>query len=530
MSAIFFSALGVRSPDRYPAATHITLHPRLGFRRMDFSSPLFLFLFLPAVLAGYWCLGVSVRNLYLLGASLFLYMWVEGRFVLVLLLSLAVNYLFTMLIDRCQRAGPRRFLLVVTVAANLALLGAFKYLIFLVENLNRLLLGVGLAPVGLTPMHLPTGLSFFTFQAMAYAIDIYRQQYAPQRNVIKFSLFFALFPKISAGPIIRYPEVEAALARPEVSLEVCASGAKRFILGMGKKLIIADTLAETSRQIFSIPAGDLTASLAWLAIVCYMLQLYFDFSGYTDMAIGLGRLLGFSMGENFNYPYLARSVTEFWRRWHISLSSWFKDYVFLPLSFALMTPSVRQRIMAGRYKTNYRSLLSVVIVFTLCGAWHGASWNFIVWGLLHGLVLALENWKLSKVLQKAWPPLAHAYLLLFLLLSWVIFRASTLSEAVGYIMTMAGLGSGTGSVYHPSLFINLELLVVLPIAVLGSLPLAGWWRAWQVRLGQLPAATGSLTCGGLAEALEAGFVVVVFILSLLAVAGSTYKPFIYYQF
>lgn len=497
---------------------------------MDFSSPIFLFLFLPVVLAVYWVIGPRVRNLFLLFASLFFYAWVEGWFVLVLLVALTANYLFSILIDHCQQATTRLISLAATITANLAILCAFKYLNFFTEYLNPVLQHLGLGTMTVEHLHFPLGISFFTFQAIAYAIDIYRQEYEPQRNLIKFSLFMALFPKISAGPIIRYPEVEEALTRPVVSLDDCSYGAKRFIIGMGKKLIIADTLAITVDTIFAIPPPDLTTGLAWLGIICYTLQLYFNFSGYTDMAIGLGRMFGFTFRENFDYPYVARSVTEFWRRWHISLSTWFRDYLFIPLSYSLMTQNVRKKIMEGRYKTNYRSLFSVFVVFTLCGWWHGSTWNFIIWGMLHGLVLALESWKFSKVLKKAWPPLAHAYLLLFIMLSWVFFRSPTLSVAMSFLKSMAGFGSGAGIIYHPALFINVELLVVLSIAILGSIPIAVWVRDWRDRQTIFPAILGPLMRGSATYALETAFIAVVLLMSLLSVAGSTYKPFIYFQF
>jgi alginate O-acetyltransferase complex protein AlgI len=496
---------------------------------MDFSSPLFLFLFLPVVLALYWAIRPRARNLFLLFASLFFYAWIEGPFVFVLLIALAANYLFSILIDRCQQSSTRLLSLATTITTNLALLCVFKYLKPIAEHLNPVLHHLGIGSITVKTLHFPLGISFFTFQAIAYAIDIYRQEYEPQRNPVKFSLFMALFPKISAGPIIRYPEVEQALARPLVSLDDGAYGARRFIIGLGKKLIIADTLAKTADQIFAIPATDLTSGLAWLGIVCYTLQIYFDFSGYTDMAIGLGRMFGFRFRENFDYPYIARSLTEFWRRWHISLSTWFKDYLFIPLSYALMTQSVRKKIIEGRYKTNYRSLFSIFVVFTLCGWWHGASFNFIIWGMLHGLVLALESWKLSKLLKKAWQPLSHAYLLLVIMLGWVFFRSATLSGALAYLQAMAGFGSGTGLNYHPALYFNPELLAALTISIIGSMPIAGWSLAWLDRQTGSPAA-GAATRAAASYALQTVFVTAVLLLSLLSVAGSTYKPFIYNRF
>jgi alginate O-acetyltransferase complex protein AlgI len=299
---------------------------------------------------------------------------------------------------------------------------------------------------------------------------------------------------------------------------------------MGKKLIIADTLAKTADQIFAIPSVDLTASLAWLGIICYTLQLYFDFSGYTDMAIGLGRMFGFTFRENFDYPYIARSVTEFWRRWHISLSTWFRDYLFTPLSYALMTAKIRKKIAEGKYKTNYRGLFSVFVVFTLCGLWHGPSWNFILWGMLHGIILAFENWKFSKVLKKTWAPLTHAYLLFFVMTTWVFFRSPTLSVAMNFLKAMAGFGSGTGITYNSALFIDAELLVVLTIAILAAMPTVTWGRAYLNRIRFFPENLALPRQFRSGYALEMVFVAVIFAVSLVFVAGSTYKPSIYLQF
>jgi len=493
---------------------------------MDFCSPFFLFLFLPIVLAGYWAVGLRGRIYFLLCTSFFFYAWGDSRHFLVLLLVLAFNYIFSLLIERCQQATTRLLSLAAIITINLAILCSFKYLNFFAENLNPLLSLLHLDTIELKPLYFPLGLSFLTFQAMAYVIDIYRQEYSPQRNILKFSLFMALFPKISAGPIIRYPEVEETLAKPLLTFDSCAYGAKRFIFGMGKKLIIADTLARTADQIFAIPSADLTAGLAWLGIVCYTLQLYFDFSGYTDMAIGLGRMFGFTFRENFDYPYIAKSVTEFWRRWHMSLSTWFRDYLFTPLSYALMTPKIRKKIAAGQYKTNYRGLFSVFVVFTLCGLWHGPSWNFIFWGMLHGLILALENWKFSKVLKKTWIPLTHTYLLLFVMISWVFFRSPTLPVAMNYLKAMAGFGSGHGIIYHAALFINAELLVVLTIAILVAMPTVTWVRGSLLN----PVKSGVLPQFKSLYALEMAFVAVILVVSLVFMAGSTYKPFIYLQF
>ncbi|MDT8421798.1 MAG: MBOAT family O-acyltransferase [Desulfuromonadales bacterium] len=458
--------------------------------------------------------------MFLLVSSLGFYAWGETQYLFTLIVTIAINSLFVATLDRCQDPSRRRRLLFGSIAANLLLLFACKY-----PELTRSLADYGgLNLTAFMPLHLPLGISFFTFQAIAYTVDVYQRKHAPVFNPLQLSLFLAMFPKISAGPIIRHDEAAEALKTAKVSMDDCAYGAKRFILGLGKKLLIADTLALTADQIFAIPDNELTAPLAWLGIVCYTLQLYFDFSGYSDMAIGLGRMLGFRFRENFNYPYIARSLTEFWRRWHLSLSSWFRDYLYSPLLYSLMTEKVRQKIARGEYRTNYRSLACIVVVFTLCGWWHGPTWNFIIWGLLHGLFLAAESWKLGKLLKKAPSPISHGYALLVITLSWAFFRSPTLTGALAYLKALAGCGIGTGLQYNLALYLDAELLLVLAVAVVAAMPSAGFLRqrlalAWPAAMTRWPGAL-----------LETGAVTAVLLLSLLSVANSTYQPFIYFRF
>jgi len=479
---------------------------------MNFTGPVFLFLFLPLVLCCYWLSGPRLRVYLLLAASLFFYAWGDGKYVLVLGLAIGANYLLTLAMDRCRQPSRRLAALFCTISANLAVLFSFKYPWYI----NWLAVTGG--------ADLPLGISFFTFQAIAYAVDVYHKEHAAAVDPIRLSLFLSLFPKISAGPIIRYSEVEDALAGPAVNMDDCACGAKRFIVGMGKKLIIADSLARTADQVFAIPAGDLTAPLAWLGIACYTLQLYFDFSGYSDMAIGLGRMLGFSFRENFDYPYISRSITEFWRRWHLSLSTWFRDYLYTPLLYALMTEKVRQKIVLGQYRTNYRSLFCIVLVFTLCGWWHGPTWNFVIWGLLHGLILAAESWKLGKILKKAPAVLAHGYTMLVVMFCWVFFRSPTMGGAFSFIKALAGFGSGSGLTYSLPLYLNVELLLVLALAVPAAMP------SHRFIQGRLTALLPGVSKGWPAAAMETGVITAIFLVSLMSAASATYQPFIYFRF
>ena len=345
---------------------------------MVFSSTIFLFFFLPLTLLAYFVVGPRGRNLILLAASLLFYAWGETVYLLVMLFSIAANYLFGLLIDRARERGSRGgTAFALAVATNLGLLGFFKYANFFVDNLNQVLPVLGLAPMDIGRVHLPIGISFFTFQALSYIIDLYRNETAVQRSLLNFALYKALFPQLIAGPIVRYRDVAREIEQRTVSLDDFASGVQRFIIGLGKKVLIANVMGRAADTIFATPAETLPATLAWTGSIAFMLQIYFDFSGYSDMAIGLGRMFGFHFLENFNYPYIARSVREFWRRWHISLSTWFRDYLYIPLG--------------GNRHGPVRTGANLLLVFLLCGLWHGASWTFLIWGVYHGIFLVLER-------------------------------------------------------------------------------------------------------------------------------------------
>lgn len=496
---------------------------------MDISSQSFLLIFLPVVYAVYCIIGNKWRGTFLLLASLYFY--AAGNPVNLLFLGnfIVLNYFFGRLIERCAEPCERYKAIVVSVSVNLVFLFVFKYLGFFCTSLNSLLTILDVDPVSVQPFAIPLGLSFLTFQAIAYLIDVYRQALQPERNFIRFSLAFALFPKITAGPIVRQHQIEESLLRPAITLEAFVWGGKRIIIGLGKKLILADTLAKAADHVFAIPYADLTTPVAWLGIVCYTLQLYFDFSGYTDIAIGVGKLFGYSLPENFTYPYCAKSLTEFWRRWHISLSTWFRDYLYIPLSYALMTDAVRQKIAEGKYRTNYRALFSIFVVFTLCGLWHGANWNFVLWGMLHGLILALESWKFGKVLKTWWAPVAHLYLILVVMFCWVFFRIPGFSDALHYLQALAGFGPAGAGLGQLRVYVTIELLLVLAISVIAALPVVQLLHDWSERaLARLclTEKTGHL-CIVFAEAV---LLAAIFLASLQAVLGTVSKPFIYAQF
>jgi len=497
---------------------------------MRFDRPVFLFYFLPIVLGLYvsltaiqWLLaraGVRrfplrlLQNLVLLLASLFFYAWGEQEIVLVMLASIVANYVFGRMVESRRGTSGARVAVGLAVAFNLGLLVYWKYANFLWGSLAPLadLVGVdaGALPV-LEPIHLPIGISFFSFQAMSYVVDVYRREGPVQKNPINFALYIALFPQLIAGPIVRYRDVARQLVDRVVDRAGFAYGIRRFVLGLSKKLLIADTVGRVADEVFAIGAGDLTAPVAWLGIACYTLQIYFDFSGYSDMAIGLGRMFGLRFLENFEYPYIARSITEFWRRWHISLSSWFRDYLYIPLG--------------GNRLGRARTYGNLVTVFFLCGLWHGASWSFVVWGLYHGAFLVVERVGLKGLVDRL-GPLRHAYMLLVVMVGWVFFRADTLGHALDYVGAMFGAGIGDGLVYHTGLYLNAEVWLALAVGVVGSAPLLpaiGRWRERLVRDGNQ----------GLDLALEfcsVACVLLLLVASAMQMAAGTYSPFIYFRF
>ena len=484
---------------------------------MVFSSTIFLFFFLPLTLLAYFVVGPRGRNAILLAASLLFYAWGETVYLLVMLFSIAANYLFGLLIDQARQRGRRGGLaFVCAVATNLGLLGFFKYANFLVDNLNPVLPVLGLAPMDIGRVHLPIGISFFTFQALSYIIDLYRNETTVQRSLLNFALYKALFPQLIAGPIVRYRDVAREIERRTVSLHDFASGVQRFIIGLGKKVLIANVMGRAADTIFATPAETLPATLAWIGAIAFMLQIYFDFSGYSDMAIGLGRMFGFHFLENFNYPYIAASIRDFWRRWHISLSSWLRDYVYIPLG--------------GNRGGAVRTAANLWAVFFLCGLWHGAAWTFVAWGLFHGFFLVIERSPLGRLLDRLWLPLRHLLTLVVVVAGWVLFRSETLTDALAFLGIMAGFDPVPGGRYPVAMYLDRKILVELALAACLSLPLFplvrrrgreiidGFGRPWQ-----------HIVAAG-AEAGRIALLGTLVYCTWISLAAGVYNPFIYFRF
>ncbi|MFT5607283.1 MAG: alginate O-acetyltransferase complex protein AlgI [Parvicella sp.] len=481
---------------------------------MIFPSALFLFIFLPLVLIGHWFAGVRLRNLFLLFASLVFYAWGEGTYVLVMMASIVGNYFFGRLLDTAFWQNKRKLLLTVMIALNLLPLLYFKYFGFLLDNFY-LIFGINAQGSPPADIHLPIGISFFTFQAMSYLIDVYRKTSKPQESVISVGLYISLFPQLIAGPIVRYHDVAEQIKKRTQNLTLFASGVERFVYGLGKKMLIANPLGYIADLIFSLPAGELTMATAWLGILCYALQIYFDFSGYSDMAIGLGRMLGFRFLENFNFPYVSKSIREFWQRWHISLSSWFRDYLYIPLG--------------GNRNGNITTIRNLFIVFLICGLWHGASWNFIIWGLLHGAFLALERGRWGRILASLPKLFQHGYTLLVVLSAWVFFRAETLDSSLSYLTAMYQWPA-TGSL-HPQIAIQLdfEFYITLLLGLAIATPLYQWLSKQIITpLLVRSRASNMLLLSSMTG--KAALLSSIYILVAMEIANGSYNPFIYFRF
>uniref|UniRef100_A0A7C4RSF3 MBOAT family protein n=1 Tax=Desulfatirhabdium butyrativorans TaxID=340467 RepID=A0A7C4RSF3_9BACT len=479
---------------------------------MSFSSIIFLFGFLPAALLLHFISPVKMRNAVLLLLSLFFYTWGEVGYAWILGVSILVNYAGALLIDRWRN----RLAVTAAVALNIGLLVLFKYLSFLTESLNIVFRWFHVAPITDPGMHLPIGISFYTFKAVSYLIDVYRKEVSANRNLFHVALYLSLFPNVTAGPIDRYKGIAEAIRHRSITLEGFATGVQRFIIGLGKKVLLASTLAGTVDRIYQIPPSELTTVLSWFAAVCYTLQIYFDFSGYTDMAVGLGQMFGFRLMENFDFPYRSASIQEFWRRWHISLSTWFRDYLYIPLG--------------GNRKGEMRTYINLAVVFFLCGLWHGANWTFVIWGLFHGLFLILERAGLAAWLKRTWKPIAHVYAMLVVTIGWVFFRSASLGEATGMLKAMFGAAQGDGVAQPFEFFWDRHIGFVLVCSIAFSMPVSRWLvEGKEAFLKSVPEAYRNLLNGGWEITTLCGLLLVM-IASMASVAAGVYQPFIYFKF
>ncbi len=471
---------------------------------MVFSSLVFIFNFLPILLILYFLAKEGWRNFILLCFSLFFYAWGEPTYVWLMLFSIGANYFFGHKVHKDYKEHiHRKIWITLTVIFNIGLLAIFKYTNFIVDNINYLF-GIS---INVPEISLPLGISFFTFQAMSYVIDVYRDDAKYNKSFVDIALYITLFPQLVAGPIVRYQTVADQICKRSVTLDRFANGTKRFIKGLGKKVIIANSLGLVADQLFQASSVDLSVTSAWIGAIAYSLQIYFDFSGYSDMAIGLGLMFGFEFLENFNYPYISKSVSEFWRRWHMSLGTWFKDYVYIPLGGNRVSPIKKFR--------------NLMIVWALTGLWHGASWNFMMWGIYFGLFIVLENAFLGEWLKKLWAPLQHAYLLLIVIFGWVFFRAPDLTQAVIYLKSMLGLNANVLYDQTAQYFIT-DYWYMFVLAILISMPVYQWF----CKKVDLRGSRERMTYHVASSALHMG----VFSFTLFQLVNSSFNPFIYFRF
>lgn len=463
---------------------------------MLFSGIPFLFYFLPCVLLVYFIVPQKGRNAVLLAASLFFYGWGEPKFLLFMVFSIVQGYVFARLIGRGRR---KKLFLTLSLVLSFALLGYCKYADFFIENFNAV---TGLS-LPLLKIALPIGISFYTFQIASYEIDVYRGDVAAQHNFIDFAAYVAMFPQLIAGPIVRYRDIAPQLKERTHSLEAAASGASRFAVGLGKKVLVANVLAQLVSAYKA--SAEQTALYAWLYAIAFTLQIYFDFSGYSDMAIGLGRIFGFTFPENFRYPYIAKSITEFWRRWHMSLGTWFRDYLYIPLG--------------GSRCSRIRHIFNILVVWMATGFWHGAAWNFVFWGLFYAVLLMAEKFFLLPALKKG-RALPHVYVLLAVTLGFVLFDAASLKDALHQLGTLFGAGTASG-LGTEALYMLRSYGVVLALAVLGATPLpAMLWKKVQEAKSLAPVLTvAEPICTFALLALCTAFLV-----------DGSFNPFLYFRF
>lgn len=468
---------------------------------MVFSSLTFLSIFLPVVLALYYLLPtLRIKNVLLIAVSLLFYAYGEPVYVLLMIASIIINYIFGRLLGT-ENKKKRQWILAVAVVINIGLLVVFKYLDMMVQTVNQ----ISGSEIPLVGLALPIGISFFTFQALSYVIDVYRREVEPQKNLWNVMLYISFFPQLIAGPIVKYHDIQEQIDNRNTDVKEIAEGLRRFIIGLSKKVLISNTMALTADTLFAAGAGELNIFSAWIAAIAYMLQIYFDFSGYSDMAIGLGHMFGFRFLENFRYPYISANIQEFWRRWHISLSTWFKEYLYIPLG--------------GNRKGKARTCLNKMIVFFSTGLWHGANWTFVLWGLWHGVFLLFEQVCPVKKLPKV---LAHIYALLVVCVGFVMFRADTFGQGMFMISTMFG-GWEFSSVQMAVVWEQLTpiFLVTLVAAVIGSAPVLP--KAAEACL-----ARENLRKPATYFSYIASFVLL--ILCMLSLSSGTYNPFIYFRF
>lgn len=463
---------------------------------MIFSSITFLFYFLPIVLAIYYIVPKKIKNIVLLISSFIFYAYGEPRYVFLMFFSILVTYIFGLLIDKYKNKKYVRGILISAICINLGLLVYFKYIDFIIQNINLWLS----AQIDLLHVLLPIGISFYTFQTISYLVDVYRGEVEVQKNFLNLAVYVSLFPQLIAGPIVRYKDIQNQIEDRKCTIEKFAIGIRRFIIGLGKKVLIANLLGELI-NIFLV-SNDKSVIFYWLYAIAGMLQIYFDFSGYSDMAIGLGNMLGFKFPENFNYPYIATSITDFWRRWHISLSSWFRDYIYIPLG--------------GNRVSVIKNIRNILIVWLLTGLWHGAAWNFVIWGIYFGVLLIIEKKFLLKYIEKMPKIVRIIYTNFIVMISFIIFNGEGATQILENIQGLFGI-NGTPLISTESIYYLKSYFIIILMGIIGSAPI-------------LKRITNKEKIQKIVNVLEPIALMLIFIISTSYIIDGSFNPFLYFRF
>ncbi|MDO4508899.1 MAG: MBOAT family O-acyltransferase [Lachnospiraceae bacterium] len=492
---------------------------------MVFSSIIFLCIFLPVMIIGYYVLPKKLKNVFLLIGSLFFYAFGEPKYIFLMLASIIGNYIFGIIIHYSEVKGKipvKKLTLFLTVAFNIGLLIYFKYFVLIVTTIKDLFD----SNITVPEIALPIGISFFTFQGMSYVIDVYRQDNKlkedgtryelVQKNPINLALYISMFPQLIAGPIVRYGDIKDYLKDRTVDSGKFVSGIERFIIGLAKKVILANSLGEVADKIFSSDFSYMGTFVSWIGIVFFTIQIYFDFSGYSDMAIGLGRMFGFEFMENFNYPYISRSITEHWRRWHISLSTWFKDYVYIPLG--------------GNRRGNV--YVNLFIVFLATGIWHGAAWGYLIWGMWHGMFELLEKFLKSKFPKVKVPPfIGWAYTMLVIIVGFVVFKLEEITPALSYLSVMFGISRPEYTAFSPAFYLDNKVIFIFIVSVLACIPWKQYYSEFAKANSDNAVVKAVAACPEIAvETVKRVALLVLLAVCFMFIVNSTYNPFIYFRF
>lgn len=471
---------------------------------MLFSSVTFLFFFLPIVFTLYYISPKKIKNYTLLLFSIIFYAWGGILYLPLLIISIMINYIFGLQIEKYKDNNKKRKnILIISIIFNVLFLGVFKYTNFIIDNINIIFK----TSINIPIIPLPIGISFYTFQAMSYVIDVYRNDGKVQKNIFNLALYISMFPQLVAGPIVRYETIDNQITNRIHNIDKFNQGIERLTIGLFKKVIISNTVGELSALIYSLSNYQMSISVAWLGAIAYTLQVYFDFSGYSDMAIGLGKMLGFEFLENFNYPYISKSVSEFWRRWHISLGSWFRDYIYIPLG--------------GNRVSNIKTYRNLTIVWLITGIWHGASWNFVEWGLYFGIFIMLERAFLQNILNKIPKVFSHIYLLIVVIFGWVLFSKPDLKSAIDYMKIMIGIGeypfiNGYTTFYLSQYWLSLTMAIILSTPIIK-------------RTKQLIIKSNKKIMTAI-EIIKPLIYFILFFITTVYLVNSTFNPFIYFNF